>query len=115
MRKAGVLLHISSLPGPYGCGTFGKEAYRFADFLAESGFSIWQVLPFNPVDKANSPYCSASAFAGNILFINPKKLYVKKCKKQKNTLAIFCNEKHYHIVCIYVERKFYDKISTTFF
>ncbi len=71
MRKAGVLLHISSLPGPFGCGTFGKSAYRFADFLAESGFSVWQVLPFNIPHRDASPYSSVSTFAQNPLFIDP--------------------------------------------
>ena len=46
MKKTGVLMHISSLPGDYGCGSFGIPAYKFIDFLAESGFSGWQVLPF---------------------------------------------------------------------
>ena len=50
---------------------FDKNCFDFADKLAEMKFSYWQVLPFNPVDHANSPYCSASAFAGNILFIDP--------------------------------------------
>lgn len=71
MRKAGVLLHISTLPGPFGCGTFGQYAYRFADFLAESGFSIWQVLPFNIPHRDACPYSSQSTFAQNPLFIDP--------------------------------------------
>lgn len=70
-RGAGVLMHISSIPSDYGIGVFDKNCYEFADKLAEMKFSYWQVLPFNPVDDANSPYCSASAFAGNILFIDP--------------------------------------------
>ena len=71
MRKAGVLMHISTLPGKYGCGTFGKEAYAMADFLADAGFTIWQVLPFNVPHKDASPYSSASTFAENPLFIDP--------------------------------------------
>ena len=71
MRKAGILLHISTLPGPFGCGTFGEYAYRFADFLAESGLSIWQVLPFNVPHRDACPYSSASTFAQNPLFIDP--------------------------------------------
>lgn len=70
-RGAGVLMHISSIPSDYGIGVFDKNCFDFADKLAEMKFSYWQVLPFNPVDHANSPYCSASAFAGNILFIDP--------------------------------------------
>lgn len=70
-RGAGVIMHISSLPSDYGIGVFDKNCFDFIDNLADMGFSYWQVLPFNPVDSANSPYCSASAFAGNILFIDP--------------------------------------------
>ena len=72
MRKAGVLLHISSLPGEFGCGTFGKWAYAFADFLAEGGFQIWQVLPFNLPHRDASPYSSVSTFVQNSLFIDPE-------------------------------------------
>ena len=78
MRKAGVLLHISSLPGPFGCGTFGKFAYRFADFLAASGFTIWQVLPFNLPHSDGCPYYSASTFVQNPLFIDPEILLKKE-------------------------------------
>lgn len=78
MRNAGVLLHISSLPGPFGCGTFGKCAYRFADFLAASGFTIWQVLPFNLPHSDGCPYYSVSTFAQNPLFIDPEILQEKE-------------------------------------
>lgn len=77
MRKAGVLLHISTLPGEFGCGTFGKNAYRFASFLEKSGFSIWQVLPFNIPHKDACPYSSVSTFAQNPLFIDPEILQSK--------------------------------------
>lgn len=73
-RSAGVLLHISSMPSPYGVGVFGKECRQFIDSLAEMEFRQWQVLPFNITDPANSPYCSPSAFAGNWLFIDPRGL-----------------------------------------
>lgn len=73
-RGAGVIMHISSLPSEYGIGVFGKSCFDFVDKLASMNFKYWQVLPFNPVDDANSPYCSASAFAGNILFIDPAAL-----------------------------------------
>ena len=73
-RSSGVLLHITSLPGPYGCGTFGGGARRFVDFLAQSGFSWWQVLPFSPPDLGNSPYTAYSAFAGNPIMIDPELL-----------------------------------------
>ncbi|MGM9647216.1 MAG: 4-alpha-glucanotransferase [Eubacteriales bacterium] len=70
MRSSGILMHISTLPGSYGCGSFGKEAYDFVDFLAESGFRIWQTLPFGVPDQYGSPYKSYSAFAGNPYFID---------------------------------------------
>ena len=73
-RGAGVLLHISSIPSPYGIGVFDDNAKHFVDKIADMGFGYWQVLPFNPVDASNSPYCSPSAFAGNYLFINPQGL-----------------------------------------
>ncbi|MDD6275287.1 MAG: 4-alpha-glucanotransferase [Clostridia bacterium] len=71
-RKSGVLMHISSLPSPFGIGVFGRETERFIDFLSEMNFSYWQVLPFHPVNPQNSPYESESAFAGNYLFIDPR-------------------------------------------
>lgn len=73
-RSSGVLLHISSLMGPYGIGVFGGDALRFIDFLQKGGFSAWQVLPFSIPDACNSPYKSISAFAGNPLFIDPARL-----------------------------------------
>lgn len=73
-RGAGVLLHISSMPSPYGIGVFDDNAKHFIDKISDMGFTYWQVLPFNPLDSANSPYCSPSAFAGNYLFINPQGL-----------------------------------------
>ena len=69
-RGSGVLMHISSLWGDYSSGSFGKSAKEFVDFLADSGFSYWQVLPFLMADEYNSPYKSYSAFAGNPYFID---------------------------------------------
>lgn len=76
-RKSGILLPLFSLPSRYGIGDLGPEAYRFVDFLASTGQSIWQVLPLNPVAarSLNSPYSSYSLFAGNPLFISPEMLY----------------------------------------
>ena len=65
MRKSGILMHITSLPGPYGIGSMGKRAYEFVDFLAESGQSYWQLLPLSPTGYGDSPYQAFSAFAGN--------------------------------------------------
>ena len=61
---------IFSLPSPYGIGTLGKEARRFADFLAEGGQSCWQLLPVGPTSYGDSPYQSFSSFAGNPYFID---------------------------------------------
>lgn len=74
MRSAGVLMPVFSLPGPFGIGVFGQEAYDFIDRIAEMGFRYWQLLPFTIVDEWNSPYSSISAFAGNDLFIDPRQL-----------------------------------------
>lgn len=73
-RGAGILMHIASLPGPFGIGVFGEEALAFARQLKEQGMSYWQVLPFSYPGMGNSPYQSFSAFAGNWLFIDPRKL-----------------------------------------
>ena len=70
MRKSGILMHISSLPSPYGIGTLGKSAYDFADFLAEASQHYWQVLPLSPTGYGDSPYQSFSSFAGNPYFID---------------------------------------------
>ena len=69
-RQSGLLLHPTSLPGPYGVGDLGRAAHRFVDFLHASGQRIWQVLPLNPIAHGNSPYASPSAFAGNTLLIS---------------------------------------------
>ena len=63
-------MHITSLPGPYGVGTLGKAAYRFADFLHKAGQKYWQVLPLTPTGYGDSPYQSCSAFAGNPYLID---------------------------------------------
>ncbi len=70
MRSSGILMHISSLPSPYGIGTMGKEARKFVDFLVKAGQSYWQVLPLGPTSYGDSPYQSFSAFAGNPYFID---------------------------------------------
>ncbi len=71
-RSSGVLMSISAIPSKYGVGVFGKESVEFAKRIADMGFTYWQVLPFTPLDYANSPYGSDSAFAGNELYINPE-------------------------------------------
>lgn len=69
-RSSGILLHITSLPSPYGIGTLGKAAYAFADFLKKSGQGYWQTLPPGHTGFGDSPYQSFSAFAGNPYFID---------------------------------------------
>ncbi|HUE99412.1 MAG TPA: 4-alpha-glucanotransferase [Anaerolineales bacterium] len=64
-RSGGILLHPSSLPGPYGIGDLGPQAYRFVDWLASTGCRLWQVLPLGPTGYGDSPYQCFSAFAGN--------------------------------------------------
>jgi 4-alpha-glucanotransferase len=64
-RSGGILLHPTSLPGPYGIGDLGLQAYRFIDWLASTGCKIWQVLPLGPTGYGDSPYQCFSAFAGN--------------------------------------------------
>ena len=70
MRKSGILMHISSLPGPYGVGSMGKTAYDFVDFLVAAGQAFWQILPLNPTGFGDSPYQSFSTFAGNHYLID---------------------------------------------
>jgi len=73
-RCAGVLMNVSSLPSPYGIGVFGKETKEWIDRLSQMRFSVWQVLPFNMLNIEGSPYGSCSAFAGNVLYIDPRGL-----------------------------------------
>jgi 4-alpha-glucanotransferase len=68
-RSAGVLLHITSLPGPHGIGDFGPDAYHFVDWLAAAGQRVWQLLPMTPIGPGDSPYQSVSAFAGSPLMV----------------------------------------------
>ncbi len=70
MRGSGILMHITSLPGPYGVGTMGKESYKFIDFLKKAGQKYWQILPLTPTGYGDSPYQSCSTFAGNHYLID---------------------------------------------
>lgn len=76
-RASGILLHPTSLPGGFGVGDLGPEAYKFADFLVSAGQSLWQVLPLGPTGYGDSPYACYSAFAGNTLLISPERLVVE--------------------------------------
>ena len=69
-RCSGIIMSVSSLPSPYGIGTFGRAAYDFADFLSSAGQSVWQILPLGPTGYGDSPYQSFSTYAGNPYFID---------------------------------------------
>lgn len=88
MRSSGVLLHISSLPSPYGIGTMGKEAYRFVDFLRSAGQRYWQILPVGQTGYGDSPYQSVSSFAGNPYFIDLDMLVQEKLLAAEEIAAV---------------------------
>ena len=96
-RGSGILLHLTSLPSPYGIGDLGPWAYRFADFLAQAKQSYWQTVPLSPTDpmSGNSPYSSLSAFAGNTLLISPDLLKESGLLHDEDTSQIpsFPNER----------------------
>jgi len=70
VRRAGLLLHPTSLPGRYGIGDIGDEVIALLDWIREAGLRIWQVLPLNPPGYGNSPYGCLSSYAGNPLLIS---------------------------------------------
>src|SRR5262245_30231264 len=73
-RAAGVLLHITSLPGPHGSGDCGPGAYAFASWARRAGLRWWQTLPIGPAGYGNSPYSALSSFAGNPYLISLERL-----------------------------------------
>jgi len=73
-RSSGILIHPTSLPGPYGIGDIGPQAFRFVDWLSATGSKLWQVLPLGPTGYGDSPYQCFSAFAGNPYLISPEVL-----------------------------------------
>ncbi|MFO7977570.1 MAG: 4-alpha-glucanotransferase, partial [Bacteroidales bacterium] len=83
-RSSGILLHITSLPGRFGIGTLGHEAYGFLDFLIESGQKLWQILPLGHTGYGDSPYQCFSAFAGNPLLIDLEKLVEQELLKESD-------------------------------
>lgn len=83
MRSSGILMHLSSLPSPYGIGTMGKEARKFVDFLEKAAQTYWQVLPVCPTSYGDSPYQSFSAYAGNPYFIDLDTLVKEKLLTKK--------------------------------
>jgi 4-alpha-glucanotransferase len=83
-RSSGILLHPTSLPGPYGTGDIGPQAHRWIDFLAEAGCSLWQVLPLGPTGYGDSPYQCFSAFGGNPYLISPEALLAEGLLKAED-------------------------------
>ncbi|MDY0261419.1 4-alpha-glucanotransferase [Syntrophotalea acetylenica] len=73
-RASGILLHPTCLPGPFGLGDLGREAWRFVDFLAGAEQTLWQILPLGPTGYGHSPYSALSAFAGNPLLVSLERL-----------------------------------------
>ena len=88
MRESGILMHITSLPGPYGIGTMGKSARDFVDFLCAAGQHCWQILPLSPTGFGNSPYQSCSTFAGNHYLIDLELLVEDGLLKQEELDAV---------------------------
>ncbi len=76
-RHSGILMHITSLPSPYGIGDLGRGAYSFAEKVKKAGFDLWQILPLGPTGYGNSPYSPRSSFASNELLLSPEKLFEK--------------------------------------
>ena len=74
MRKSGVLLHVTSIPGTRGIGDLGSEAFAFVDWLSKARQGVWQILPLGPTGRTGSPYDATSAFAGNPLLISVERL-----------------------------------------
>src|SRR5687767_11559014 len=83
-RSSGILLHVTSLPGPHGIGDLGPAAYAWVDRLAVAGQSWWQILPLGPTGYADSPYQALSAFAGNPNLISLETLVTDGLLKAKD-------------------------------
>ena len=117
-RASGILLHPTSLPGPFGIGDLGPEAYAFADFLVASGQSLWQVLPLGPTGYGDSPYQCYSAFAGNTLLISPEQLTAEGLLDGSDSIAISLNAERVefgrvHEVKEALLRKAYERYKRT--
>ena len=93
MRESGILMHITSLPGNYGVGTMGEEAFRFVDFLESAGQKCWQILPLTPTGYGDSPYQSCSAFAGNHYLIDLDQLIKDGLLEKKDLEGIHWADK----------------------
>ncbi|MGD1007902.1 MAG: 4-alpha-glucanotransferase, partial [Ignavibacteriaceae bacterium] len=93
-RIAGILLHPTSLPGNFGIGDLGNEAYNFVNFLEAAGQKLWQVFPLGPTGYGDSPYQCFSAFAGNPLLISPEKLLEKGFLSQNDLNSVPISNPH---------------------
>jgi len=104
MRRSGVLLHISSLPSPYGMGSFGKAAYNFVDKLYQAEQTYWQILPLGPTSYGDSPYQTFSAFANNPYFIDLDLLINEGLLSHDDIHATFYSPRYVDYKEIYEER-----------
>jgi 4-alpha-glucanotransferase len=112
MRRSGILCHISSLPSPYGIGTFGKAAYDFVDFLVKSKQSYWQILPLGPTSYGDSPYQTFSAFANNPYFIDLDFLVEENLLNQSDIISTVDNPRFVDYQSIYENR--FDLLKKAF-
>lgn len=119
MRRSGVLLHIATLPGRYGIGQLGEEAYAFADFLSGAGQSYWQVLPLVPTGYGDSPYQSFCSVAGNEYFISLDALASqglltkKELEKCVTPLSSRINYEQLYLTRYKVLRKAFSRFDTS--
>ena len=93
MRESGVLMHMTSLPGAYGIGTMGKQAFAFVDFLQEAGQRYWQVLPLTPTGFGDSPYQSCSTYAGNHYLIDLDRLVEEGLLQRDEIEAVYWGDR----------------------
>ncbi len=107
MRESGVLMHITSLPGPYGIGTMGRYAYEFVDFLQKAGQSCWQILPLSPTGYGDSPYQSFSTFAGNEYLIDCDMLIAQGLLTQEEVDGVHWGDEEGRVDygCLYENRE----------
>ena len=119
-RSSGILFHPTSLPGKYGIGTLGKEAYAFIDFLKKSKQKLWQIFPLGPTGYGDSPYQSFSSFAGNPYLIDFDLLIEAHLLSEEDLRDIFFgdNEEHIDYGAIYNQkypllRKAYENFKSS--
>lgn len=111
MRSSGVLMHLSSLPSPYGIGTMGKQAKKFVDFLEKAGQTYWQILPICPTSYGDSPYQSPSGFAGNPYFIDLDLLCEQKLLKKSECRSYLWCESEEEVDYSLMYRNRYDLLK----